>query len=83
MLHSFLDFDVLVLLVMICGVVGGRYYNWPRTSDAGNYDDEQDEREHNERPDKGIVWTLAGSVRQLEVEVVGHLHTLSEDHEAC
>lgn len=68
---------------MIGSVVGGRDYNRPRTSDTCNYDDEQEEYEHDERPDKGVVWTLARSVRQLEVEVVGHLHSLSEDHEAC
>lgn len=68
---------------MIGGVVGGRYYNRPGTSDARNYDNEQDEHENDEWPNKGIVGTLARTVRQLEVEVVGHLHTLSKDHEAC
>lgn len=62
--------------------MGGRDDDRPGTSDASNYDYEQDEGEYHEGPDKGIVRTLAGSVRQLEVEVVGHLHTLSEDHEA-
>lgn len=68
---------------MIGGVVGGRYYDRPCASDACNYDDEQDEHEYDEGPDKRIVWTLARSVRQLEVEVVRHLHTFSKDHEAC
>lgn len=63
--------------------MGGRYYNRPGTSDACNYNDEQDKHKNYERPDKGIVRTLARSVRQLEIEVVGHLHSLSKDHEAC
>ena len=68
---------------MIGCVVGGRDDDRPCASDTGNYNDEQDEYENDERPDKGIVWTLARAVRQLEIEVVGHLHTLSKDHEAC
>lgn len=68
---------------MIGRVVGGRYNDRPCASDTCNYDDEQDEGEHNERPDKGVVRTLARSVRQLEVEVVCHLHSFSKDHEAC
>lgn len=62
--------------------MGGRNNDGPCTSDTCNYDDEQDEGEDYKGPDKGVVRTLTGSVRQLEVEVVGHLHTLSEDHEA-
>lgn len=68
---------------MIGGVVGGRNYDRPCTSDTCNYYDEQDKNEHSERPDKGIVWALASSVSQLEIEVVGHLHALSQDHETC